>query len=295
MNRSANWLITINYKDGRHEICEILESKLKSLADIKYFIFQLEKGENGTYHHQIYIQFKRRKTFDIVKEMFPRAHLEVRRGTHQQAKDYCSKSETRENRPFEWGDETIQGNRSDLDEIYNLLKSGSNIDLILHEYPSQYIRYRNSIDALYQKIQADNINKVFRKLEVIYLFGKTGVGKTSTIMKYHGFDKVYRVTDYKNPFDTYQGQEVIIFDEYHSQLKIELMLNLLDGYPLKLPARYNDKVAQYTKVYIISNEPIDKLYPNVQKEYKDTYDALLRRINYIFDLNQLKIHYSLPF
>jgi hypothetical protein len=114
-------------------------------------------------------------------------------------------------------------------------------------------------------------------------------------MKHHGFDKVYRITDYKHPFDTYQGQDIIIFDEFHSQIKIELMLNLLDGYPLKLPARYNDKTAQYKQEYIISNEPLDKQYPNVQKHYQDTFNALRRRIHNIFTMEQLQIHIQLPF
>lgn len=56
------------------------------------------------------------------------------------------------------------------------------------------------------------------------------------------------------------------------------MLNYLDGYPLTLPARYSNRVACYTKVYIISNLCLSRQYPEVQYESPATYAALLRRI-----------------
>ena len=42
------------------------------------------------------------------------------------------------------------------------------------------------------------------------------------------------------------------------------MLNLLDVYPPILPARYSDKVACFTKVYITSNLPLNRQYETVQ-------------------------------
>lgn len=57
------------------------------------------------------------------------------------------------------------------------------------------------------------------------------------------------------------------------------MLNYLDGYPCKLPARYSDKQACYTKAFITSNLSLEKQYPNIQKEEPKVWEALLRRIN----------------
>lgn len=294
--RSSAWLLTINYYEKEPTDDEQLQSYLKNIKDIQYYIGQLEQGESGTIHHQIYIIFKKRKYFTYLKELFPSAHIEMRRGSHQQAKEYCSKPDTRKALTFEWGEQTEQGKRTDLSDILEMIYEGSTINDIINTYPSQYLRYKNNIESLFQQIHGEQVSKQFRNLTVTYVSGKTGVGKTSTIMKHYGFENVYRVTDYKNPFDTYQGQEVIIFDEYHSQFRIEFLLNLLDGYPLKLPARYNDKIAKYKTVYIISNEPITKQYKNVQSTNPDTYQAILRRINYIFDdIKKLQIHLSLPF
>jgi hypothetical protein len=295
-SRSTGWIITINYlnKEPIHD--KELERQLQKLEDIQYYIFQLEQGEKeNVKHHQMYLLFTKRKYFTWIKEQFPTAHIEQRRGSHIQAKEYCSKTDTRVSLTNEWGDENEQGKRNDLSDILDMIYEGRSINDIINTYPSQYLRYRNNIEHLYERHKSELTLKTFRQLQVTYVWGKTGVGKTSTIMKHHGFDKVYRITDYKHPFDTYQGQDIIIFDEFHSQIKIELMLNLLDGYPLKLPARYNDKTAQYKQVYIISNEPLDKQYPNVQKHYQDTFNALRRRIHNIFTMEQLQIHIQLPF
>ena len=62
--------------------------------------------------------------------------------------------------------------------------------------------------------------------------------------------------------------------------------NYLDVYPLMLPARYTDKVACYTKVIITSNLPLNKQYVNEQIEKQKTYNAFLRRINYVIEYDK---------
>ena len=79
-------------------------------------------------------------------------------------------------------------------------------------------------------------------------------------MEKYGYQNVYRVTDYDHPFDSYKGQDVIVFEEFRSSLKIQDMLNYLDGYPCELPCRYNNKLACFTKVYIITNISFNQQY-----------------------------------
>ena len=98
-------------------------------------------------------------------------------------------------------------------------------------------------------------------------------------MDTYGYSNVYQVTNYEHPFDTYKGQDVIIFEEFRSSLKIDDMLKYLDGYPLMLPCRYADKVACFTKVFIISNIPLKQQYPNIQVDNPETWAAFRRRIH----------------
>jgi len=57
------------------------------------------------------------------------------------------------------------------------------------------------------------------------------------------------------------------------------MLNFLDIYPATLPARYQDKDACYTTVYITSNIPLEAQYPEAQSYDPETWKAFLRRIH----------------
>ena len=66
------------------------------------------------------------------------------------------------------------------------------------------------------------------------------------------------------------------------------MLNYLDHHPTKLKARYQDRVACYTKVYIVSNWSFDALYKKEQKTDKNTYDAFKRRFHFIGTVDQVK-------
>ena len=61
------------------------------------------------------------------------------------------------------------------------------------------------------------------------------------------------------------------------------MLNYLDIYPLALPARYNDKTACYTMVYITSNLPVEKQYRSEQWDRPETWRAFLRRIHTVIE------------
>ena len=79
----------------------------------------------------------------------------------------------------------------------------------------------------------------------------------------------------------YKGEEILCLDEFNSSLNIQFMNNLLDCYPLTLPARYSNKQACFTKIYIISNIPLDQQYLPIQYEHYSIYRAFLRRIKYV--------------
>ena len=98
-------------------------------------------------------------------------------------------------------------------------------------------------------------------------------------MEMYGYRNVYRVTDYSHPFDGYMGQDVILFEEFRSSIKLGDMLKYLDGYPVVLPCRYANKQACFTKVYIVTNVPLSKQYTGSQVDCMEDYKAFLRRIH----------------
>jgi uncharacterized protein (DUF433 family) len=290
MKRSRNWVLTNNYKDEEPMNNHVLLDFIKDIPNLQYTAFQLEQGEQGTKHHQIYIAFKHAKSFETIKKLFPKAHIEAMQGTPQQASEYCTKQDTRIGEPIMYGELPIKGKRTDLEEIYEMIANGCSDMQIREAYPSQYIRYNHKFKDIRQEILEEKFKKVFRDLNVVYLCDNPGVGKTRYIMEKYGFENVYRVSNYKNPFDTYKGEDVIVFEEFRDSLTIEQMLFYLEGYPLKLPARYSDKVACYTKVYIVSNWKYKDQFKYDRQYQPTTAQALDRRINFVGNLEEVKAY-----
>lgn len=166
-----------------------------------------------------------------------------------------------------------------MSELYQYINDGlSNAEILALN--QDYILNVDKIDKVRNILLTNKYKEQVRlNLEVIYISGTTGSGKTRGVFEKDGFINTYRVTDYSHPFDSYSCEEVIIFDEFRNSLRLTEMLNYLDIYPLDLPSRYNNKVACYKKVYIISNWPLDKQYNNEKVNDKESYLAFLRRIH----------------
>ena len=129
---------------------------------------------------------------------------------------------------------------------------------------------------------------IFRMLEIIYIYGRTDKGKTRHVMEKFGYRNVFRLTNYddKTGFDGYKGEDVVVFEEFRGKFGIEKMLNYLDGYPLKLPSRYYEKEARYTKVYLVTNVKLSEQYRGMQAEHPATWMAFYRRIKQIYDFDR---------
>ncbi|MFR0589078.1 hypothetical protein ACLUWG_04450 [Bifidobacterium apri] len=78
-----------------------------------------------------------------------------------------------------------------------------------------------------------------RDIEVYYLYGQTGVGKTSYVMNKYAPEDVYRVSDYQHPFDGYENQKVLLMDEFAGTLPFDQLLNVTDRWRTTLASRYH--------------------------------------------------------
>lgn len=304
--QSRKWLLTINNPDKYDLSHEKIKALLSTMKGISYWCMCDEVGKNETYHTHLYLYRQNPMRFSMIKNKFKAAHIDYCRGTSEENRDYIKKEgkykgtkkeETNLANTFEeYGEIPLehQGQRNDLIDLYDMIKDGRDNFEILEENPS-YMMQLDKIESCRQIIRGEKFKNTFRDMHVEYWSGKTGQGKTRTVMERHGYENVYRVTDYLHPFDNYKGQDILLFDEYDSDLiRIQDMLNFLDGYPLDLPCRYNNKVACYTKVYIISNMSLTLQYSDIQRNNNETWKAFLRRIHAvkIFDENGLKDYKS---
>ena len=288
--RSRKYQLTFNNPE-KHKNCshQAIKEKLSSWENIIYWCMCDEIAKAP--HTHLFAQFKNPVYFSSIKKTFPSAHIEEAQGTAEENRAYIRKEGKWEDTEKgttnlkdtfeEWGTmpQTGQGRRSDLANLYQMIKDGySNVE-ILEINPDNLLNLQH-IDKARLEILASRY-KAERRMNLIvtYVSGATGFGKSRYILDNHGDSNVYRVTDYKHPFDTYSGEDVIVFEEFRSDLPIGNMLNYLDIYPLQLPARYNNRQACYNFVYVVSNWKLEDQYHNIRLEQTETWYALMRRIH----------------
>ena len=204
--QSRKWLLTINnpieHGFPHSEINNIL-TKMKSIV---YYCMADEVGENGTYHTHIFIQGRGGIRFSSLKKKFPAANLKMCNGSAQENVDYVSKSgkwekdkkhETCVEGTFEeYGELPIErkGRKADIDDIYDMIKDGFSNYQIMEEMPETLFNL-DKIEIARQTIIQEKYKDQWRNLDICYIYGATGTGKTRSVMDKYGYSNVFRVTD----------------------------------------------------------------------------------------------------
>ena len=120
-------------------------------------------------------------------------------------------------------------------------------------------------------------------VEVVVLIGEPGVGKTKSVYDKHRSEEIYKLTASTQSvwFDHYDGEKVLLIDDFKGWIPYTYLLNLLDRYPVSLPVKGGHTYALWDRVYITSNYPIDQWYnfATLKKE------ALTRRIKSVEHLS----------
>jgi hypothetical protein len=275
MKQCRAWLLTINLekKNDRKEVLKVERSLKAKAENYNWFCFRGFKGqkkERNHFHIAFYSDSPIR--FDTIKKAYPRAHIEFKSkaSTYEQVREYTLKDGAHEGKeepitePFEQGllPKDEQGKRNDLEEAKNIALTGATESEALEKCPSVIARYSQFYGKLRNSFLSKKYGESMRKnLMCFYVFGPTGTGKTFSIYDTYGYKNCYVVSDYKHPFDNYDGQDVLVFDEFYSEnLEINTMLKVLDPYPVQLPARYSNKIACFTKVFVISNLKLEDQY-----------------------------------
>lgn len=298
-SQSRKWNLVINHPQEcgfTHDV--ICEKLSKFFPD--YFCLADEIGcKTETFHTHIFVYSHSPIQFNTLKNRFPIAHIEKAYGAVKENRDYIlkegkwkdtEKEETSIDGSFyEFGTMPTEAEEHNpkMSKLIESIKDGKKTTEILDEYPEFALRVRE-IETLSQTLLREKYKCEYRKnLEVIYLFGASGTGKTKYTFEQHSPEDICRITDYREgrgiSFDNYCGEDVLVFEEFDSRIPIKDILNYLDIYPLSLPARYNNKTACYTKVYITSNLPLSEQYKDVQHLSPRTWQAFLRRVHKVFE------------
>lgn len=262
-----NFIFTWNNPPNNHE------ALLREHEDIKFLVYQLETGVNGTKHLQGYIELRKRLRFGVLRKWHP-WHIEKRMGSQKQAIDYCRKEDTRTDGPWEFGARSEQGARTDIAEAYERIRKGESKLEIADNLPATDAKYHKALDR-YRTLFQEESSRTFRHLHVSVLWGDAGTGKTRKaveassdyyILNQPGGQQLW--------WDGYEGQDTLIIDDFSGWIKYRLLLKILDGYQLRLSIKGGFTYARWTKVILTSNKSPTEWY-----QHKGMTPELKRRIH----------------
>lgn len=252
---------------------------------IRYVVYQLERGEQGTPHLQGYISLKKGQRNSWLRKLesrttegesfhvFERAALFVARGSPDQNKTYCTKAEGRIEGPWELGElPKGQGDRTDLREAAMELQRTGDIRSI---DPAIFIKYANGclkLAALAQPPRRDN-------LKVITIVGPSGIGKSYAVHDLYPDVYVVNMGNSGLWWDGYTGQPAVLFEEFKGQVQLQKMLQILDPYPLRLEIKGGLVPARFSVVFITSNTMPSEWYENKDGRRDAELAALDRRLD----------------
>lgn len=241
--------------------------------------------KTGKKHNQGYIQVFQQCRFTAIQKIFKsKCHFEVMNGSIKDNENYCSK----DNIYTSLGYFCTQGYKSDAHNIKEDLKSGASMYDIMNNYTGTYLRYHNGIEKMKQLISSKKFNfdvdkcKVTkRKITTTALIGEAGSGKSTYVVDKYGMENVFFVnlSGDGNLFDGYEGQDIILLDDFNGNIKYTEMLRILDENAYRANIKYGYTYANWTKVYITSN--VKPIY-----WYKKIRDNFKRRIKICLEVSK---------
>ena len=241
---------------------------------VRYAVWQQERCETQRLHWQMYIECISPECISFIKNTLledDTCFVEIRRKSRDQARLYCMKRQSRavdmpNHGPFEFGEYTQQGARTDLKAIQNDIDDDMPMQELATNHFNTMLRYGNGVRN-HRNFRLQEQAQQKRKLDVRVYIGETGSGKTYTAMHeareilkaYPG--EVPFIVDYDGDiqkgtlwFDGYDGNRCVIIDDYDSWMATSFLLRFLDENPLRLPVKGSHTWALFTHVWITSNK-----------------------------------------
>lgn len=252
------------------------------VEQMHYLTYQHEVGEEGTPHFQGYCEFKKQKRMAAAKALLggTTVHLERRKGTAQEALDYCHKDDTRspDGVRVEFGEPKVtnQGARADLESFKDAVAQGKRKRDLIDEH--------FTVIAKYPRFYAELQHKRPKRPDpprVILHYGPTGLGKTRAVYDAHGEDEELYVAPLSNGtvwYDGYDGHKIVLIDDFAgsaSHMQLTYLLRLLDRYSVQVPTKGGHTWFSPAFIYVTTNIHPSEWYKWDKREGQ--YRALQRR------------------
>lgn len=255
---------------------------------VRYLIVGVEVApETGRAHLQGYLQCEKRRKFGVVQGWFQelglKFHLEQQRSrANTLARDYCMKDGCF----FEWGTFVKVGERTDLNEIVSEISEQKfpTVRSLAQAHPEAFVRYHNGLTKVLGHF---DVHRGWRPLPRIYYWsGVSGSGKTKGMVHFLQTATEFKeseewfwarndVTDEHGRvqwWDGYDGEPVVIWDDFKGNYPIKDLLCILDQQPFRVQTKGSwVTLKAYVFCFTSNSDPKDWYYQDFQ------YEALMRR------------------
>lgn len=240
------------------------------LANATYVIFGEEIGPvSGKLHYQGYVQWARKIRATTLSKHFKGVYFKPSDGSPLSNMTYCSK----DGKVWTYGEPKPTAQQAagaaqqeiwhDIKELAKQRKYGQ----IYEKYPSQMIRYGNSIMNSHKYIDVPDVPERC-ETQVYWYYGKTGCGKS------HGIREILPSNHYKKRktkyWDNYLYQEHVYIEELSD--KDECIVNELKEWldVWNFPAEFKHGAIPVDirpkAIYITSNYSIEEIFNPIDAE-----------------------------
>lgn len=267
---SREWIFTINNPTDDDE------GALNNL-DCRYLVYAPEVGKQGTPHFQGYVVFKDNKTRLGVSRLLKRAWLAPRakKASPQQARRYIVGPYSKDGKEkpinpdaIERGTIPEQGARNDLVATGRKLKETRRERELLDDEDcwqplAKYPKFFAKLLSHEWKKEADELCASGFTPEVYVLWSRqSGTGKSRFVYDTHGSSNICRgniaAKTGKLWWDGYDGETVLLLEEFEGQLEFNQWKQLTDRYPIQLEVKGSYCWCVRKRIYFTSNKHPDE-------------------------------------
>lgn len=258
----------------------------------EYMVWQEEKGEQGRHHLQGFVWWKNPRTFTSVKNQLPAgAHIEKQRGSNSEAAAYCKKKgpdgAVEGGMSYERGEQPPDAGRPQggmKNSVTALRKAQAHgVKRVLDEDPEVFLKHHTALEKAARMAAMERVPSE-RDITVYWLYGDAGAGKSRFATRYDTAENTCIVSDTPQGWlDGYSGERTLVIDDFEGQMPYQQVKRMLDRYRYQGPVKGDHVAAEWTTVFVTSNEHPSSYYTRDRWSADPaTPSPLQRRITTVF-------------
>lgn len=288
------WVLTVN---NPTTTASEFNQAVNDRVPLKYMAIVKEQGDSGTPHYQVYMETLKKQRLQTMKNKLRPlgVWIEPCRGGDK-GRDYVMRTGDHTGKqgllegPWEFGEYVKhQGQRSDLDAVAAMVVKGDSLKQIATANPTSFMRFHGGIKAL-KAVLGDTKRSWMTELHIIT--GVPGSGKSHTASdEAHKYlvdnnlpgDVYFWTAPTKNAdkvwFNGYDGERVMVINDFYGTMDIDVFKNLVDKWPYRVEVKNGSTEFLAKAIWITSNAGWttwwgDKLLSNINNRA-----AIQRRIS----------------